>query len=79
MLSAKDLRARRIAAGLAAELVAFKAGVERGRYSRIERQIITASSEEMERISAAIDDLACAKQRIEYYAASVGWPAVVGL
>jgi transcriptional regulator with XRE-family HTH domain len=79
MISAKDLRAKRIAAGLAAELVAAKARIERGRLSRIERQIIVGSPEELERIRAVIDELARAKQQIEDYAASVGWPATVGV
>lgn len=79
MISAKDIRAKRTASGIPAELVALKAGIERGRLSRIERQIVTATPAELERIRTAIEELANAKRRIEEFAASVGWPAAVGI
>jgi hypothetical protein len=78
-VNAKELRAKRIAAGVPAELVAAKTKIERGRLSRIERQIVAASPGELERIRTEIEKLATAKQQIEEYAVSVGWTASVAV
>ena len=76
-MNVKELRSKRVAAGVPGELVAAKTRIERGRLSRIERGIVTAPPEELERIRTAIEELATAKQQIEEFAASVGWPAAV--
>lgn len=74
MISGRILRSKRAAAGISGELVAMRVSLDRGRLSRIERGLLVASPEELQRIDSAIRELADAKREIERFAVSKGWP-----
>lgn len=74
LVSGPTIRAKRIAAEIPADLVSLRTGVDRARLSRIERGLISASSDELERLTLAIEDLAQTKRLIHAYASSLGWP-----
>jgi transcriptional regulator with XRE-family HTH domain len=75
MANGTQLRAKRIAAGIAGSLVCMKTGIARSRLSDIERGYVTAAEEELAHIEAALDDLARAKRKIAAIAAEEGWPS----
>jgi transcriptional regulator with XRE-family HTH domain len=77
LISGSTVRSKRLAAGISAEIVAIRSGIDRARVSRIERELITASPGELQRIDASLDQLIEAKRRVETYAASVGCPVAV--
>jgi transcriptional regulator with XRE-family HTH domain len=74
MLNGAELRAKRIAAGIAGSLVCVKSGIARSRLSDIERGYVSATDEEIVRIASALDQLTRAKRRIAAIAAEEGWP-----
>jgi hypothetical protein len=69
-----DLKAKRLAAGIAGSVLCAKIGLSRSRLSLIERGYLNAAPEELGRINTALDQLIQAKSVIERVAASVGWP-----
>ena len=75
MLTGSELRAKRIAAGIAGGLVCVKADISRSRLSDIERGYVLGSDGELVRINAALDDLLRAKRKIAAVAAEEGWPS----
>jgi transcriptional regulator with XRE-family HTH domain len=75
MIDAIALKAKRTGAGIAGNVLCRKFGMARSRLSDIERGFVTASPEELARLSAALDELIEAKAFIDRVAASVGWPA----
>ena len=74
MVCGRTLRSKRAAAGISGEVVAMRVPIDRGRLSRIERGLLVASPEELQRIDSVIRDLAEAKNEIERFAVSKGWP-----
>jgi len=74
-MSGTELRAKRIAAGIAGSLVCVKTGIARSRLSDIERGYVEVSEAEIARINVALDDLTRAKQKIAAVAAEEGWPS----
>jgi transcriptional regulator with XRE-family HTH domain len=74
MTTVEALRSARIAAEIPATLLAARAKVNRCRLSNIERGYVQPSADELERLSAALDELIEAKSFIDRVAASVGWP-----
>ena len=74
MFTGSELRAKRIAAGIAGALVCAKAGIARSRLSDIERGYVAPSGVEIARIDLALDDLTRAKRKIAAVAAEEGWP-----
>jgi transcriptional regulator with XRE-family HTH domain len=74
MATVKALRSERIAAEIPATLLAAKARVNRCRLSNIERGYVQPTEEELQRLTAALDDLINAKSAVDRAAASVGWP-----
>jgi transcriptional regulator with XRE-family HTH domain len=77
MICGRTLRAKRIAAGIPGDVVAARVRIDRARLSRLERNVITAHDGELNRIEAAIDELAEAKRSVENHAAEVGWPMAI--
>ena len=69
-----DLKIKRLAAGIAGNVLCAKTGISRSRLSLIERGYLNPSAEELQRINTALDELIQAKSVIERVAASVGWP-----
>ena len=74
MMSGQELRSKRAAAQIPADLISMRTGIDRGRLSRIERGLIIASVAESERLSEAVEHLVETKRLIDAYAASLGWP-----
>jgi transcriptional regulator with XRE-family HTH domain len=70
----KELRSKRIAAEIPATLLAAKAKVNRSRLSNIERGYAQPTSEEVQRLTCAFEELIDAKSAVEKTAAAVGWP-----
>jgi hypothetical protein len=58
-------------------LVCAQARVDRSRLSDIEREYVQPSAEEAERLKAAIEQLAAAKQKLADVAAQCGWPVAI--
>jgi transcriptional regulator with XRE-family HTH domain len=74
-MTIKELRSKRVAAEVPATLLAAKAGVNRSRLSNIERGYVQPTEDELQRLTAALQNLLHAKSVIQQAAASVGWPA----
>jgi len=75
MIDATTIKAKRTAAGIAGSLLCKKVGIARSRLSDIERGYVTASSDELARIDAVLDELIETKSVIDRVAASMGWPS----
>jgi hypothetical protein len=76
-MSAKELKAKRVNAGISGHLVCLKTGIGRSRLSDIERGYVTATEKESEVIQKAIEELIEAREKVTRVATEVGWP--VGL
>jgi transcriptional regulator with XRE-family HTH domain len=74
MTTPKELRSKRAAAEIPATILAIRAKINRSRLSGIERGYVQPSQDELQRLSAALDQLIAAKSLIDKVAASVGWP-----
>jgi predicted transcriptional regulator len=74
MTTAKEIRSKRAAAEIPATLLALKAKVNRSRLSGIERGYVQATSDELQRLQMALDELIEAKAILDRVAASMGWP-----
>jgi transcriptional regulator with XRE-family HTH domain len=70
----KEFRRARVAADITGDILSVKAGLSRTRLSEIERESRRPTQDEAIRLRKALDDLIDAKQRIEEFAAQVGWP-----
>ena len=73
-MNGRDLRQKRMAAGIPGRLLCAKVGIDRSKLSDIERTYIEPSSDESIRINRAIDELIEAKEKVERVAAEAGWP-----
>lgn len=70
----KTLRLKRRAEDISATLLASKAKINRTRLSFIECGHIQPSEDELQRLSAALDELITAKYKVRQVAEEVGWP-----
>ncbi len=73
-MNGRELRRKRMAAGIPGRLLCGKVGIDRSKLSDIERAYVKPSIEEGIRINRAIDDLIKAKEEVAKVAAAVGWP-----
>ena len=73
-MKGRDLRLRRVSAGIPGRLVCSRSRIDRSRLSNIEREYVNASDEESVRIVQAIEELSAAKRKLTEIAAQVGWP-----
>jgi transcriptional regulator with XRE-family HTH domain len=73
-MTGKEIRQKRVTAGIAGSLVCARAGVDRSRYSLIEREYVRAPEAELARIASALEELLAAKQQLIEFAATIGWP-----
>jgi predicted transcriptional regulator len=69
-----ELRQKRIAARIPGRLLCPRARITPGRLSEIERGYVTPRASEVERIWQALDELIAAREKVQRYARSVGWP-----
>ena len=71
-----DIRKKRLLAGITGDILvsACPPPFSRTKLSAIERGCVVPKPEELERISAALDRLIAAKNRIDAFATQVGWP-----
>lgn len=75
MVSAADLRVKRLTARIPAYIVCRKLDdCSPSRFSNIENERITVSVTELAAIDAALDSLIAARERIEQTARESGWP-----
>ena len=68
------IKQRRLVARIPGRLLCAKAGVDRSRFSDIERGYVRPSNEELSRIEQALAELIKARERVAQVAAEVGWP-----
>ena len=76
-MNGRDIRIARTTAVITGEILCKKAGISRPRLSEIEREYRDATSDEEARLTVALQSLIIAKQRIDEFAAEVGWPLKV--
>jgi hypothetical protein len=72
MMTGTEIRAKRNAAGIAGHIVCKSARIPRSRLSDIEREYVNATPGEMQRISAAIDQIIETKQHLTKLADEAG-------
>ena len=72
MLTAREIRAKRAAAGISGEAVCRVAGFSRSKLCNIECENVAATIEELLRIDAAIDQILLNKQRVTQLATEAG-------
>jgi transcriptional regulator with XRE-family HTH domain len=73
-MTVKEIKRKRVMAGIPGGLVCARADLDRSRYSRIERGYVEASEAELVRIANALEKLMVAKQQLKEFAAKIGWP-----
>jgi transcriptional regulator with XRE-family HTH domain len=71
-MTAKDVRAKRAAAGITGYSVCQVAGISRAKLSDIEREYVTATSEDLKRIDGAIEQILGTRQRLAKLATAAG-------
>jgi hypothetical protein len=74
MVTSASIKHKRIAAGIVGHVLCKKLSIPRSRLSHIERDYMTVTPEELQRIDAALDDLIRAKAAIQETAIAAGWP-----
>jgi len=71
-VSGKELRIKRATADLTGQDVCNRANITRSRLSAIENGYLSATPEELDRVSSAIDAIVDARKRVQQMAASAG-------
>ena len=71
-MTAKDLRAKRAAAGIPGHAVCQLAHISRAKLSDVERGYVTASLEELQSIDCAIERIVATRQHIAALATKAG-------
>ena len=71
-MTGSSLRAKRAAAAISGQAVCQLAGISRPKLSDIERENVTASPEELQRVDGAIDQILWTRQRLVELAAKAG-------
>jgi transcriptional regulator with XRE-family HTH domain len=77
-VTAKNLRARRAAEGIPGTAVCRRSGISRAKLSDIEREYVIATTEELERIEAAIEEIVRTRRQVAKFAAQAGL-SLIGL
>ena len=72
MIDQKNVRAKRMAAGIPGHVVCQQTGITRSRLSDIEREYVIASAKELCHIDEAIDQTLRAKDRLAKFANEAG-------
>jgi transcriptional regulator with XRE-family HTH domain len=70
----RELKLKRLTAGISGSVLCAKAGISRSRLSLIERGFVSPGPEEAGRIDEALRHLIETKSVIDHVAASMGWP-----
>jgi predicted transcriptional regulator len=76
MPTAKELRAKRAAAEISGEAVCRVAGFSRSKLCNIECENVAATSDELLRIEAAIDQIIQSRLRVTQLATEAGVPLI---
>lgn len=71
-MTAKHLRTKRAAAGIPGYVVCRLVGISRAKLSDIEREYVVATSQELQRINGAIEQIIHGKQRLSKLATDAG-------
>ena len=71
-MTAKDIRAKRAAAGITGHAVCQLAGISRAKLSDIECEHIAATPEELQRIDGAIEQILRTRQHLARLASEAG-------
>jgi len=71
-VTGSSLRAKRVAAAISGQAICQLAGISRPKLSDIERENITASPAELQRLDGAIDQILWTRQRLGELAAEAG-------
>jgi transcriptional regulator with XRE-family HTH domain len=71
-MTVKDMRAKRVAAGITGYAVCQIAGISRARLSDIEREYITATPEDLHRIDGAIEQILGTREHLAKLATAAG-------
>jgi hypothetical protein len=75
MTTGATIKSKRIQAGIAGHILCSKLGdYARSRLSGIENGYLPATSDELARIDAALEDLIRAKAVLQQTATALGWP-----
>jgi predicted transcriptional regulator len=74
-MTAQELKKRRVTEGIPSFILAAKVGKAASLLSAIECGRVRVSLSELDRFSAALDELIQAKAAIEHTAEEHGWPA----
>ena len=74
MISAKELRDKRVTSRIAGCLISERAGISRARLSEIELGRITPAVEEVARIERVLKELVEARTKVVGFAKQCGWP-----
>ena len=69
-----ELRNKRFAAGITGSLLCRRVAMDKSRFSNIERGYVQVSQAEMNRLTAALDELIEAKTRMIAAAEQYRWP-----
>jgi transcriptional regulator with XRE-family HTH domain len=72
LMAVKNLRAQRAAAGIPGHAVCQFAGISRAKLSDIEREYVTATPEELQRIAGAIEQILLTWQHLPKLATDAG-------
>jgi transcriptional regulator with XRE-family HTH domain len=71
-MTAKNLRAKRAAAGIPGYAVCQLAGISRAKLSDVEREHVIATSEDLRRIDGAIEQIVRTRQHLAKLATEAG-------
>jgi transcriptional regulator with XRE-family HTH domain len=71
-MTAKDVRAKRVAAGITGYAICQLAGISRAKLSDIEREYITAVPEDLKRIDRAIEQILETRRHLAKLATAAG-------
>jgi predicted transcriptional regulator len=77
MMTPHELRSKRVAAEIAATVLATKAKVNRSRLSNIECGHVQPNENELQRLNRALERLIKARTAIRKTAVAAGWPTGV--
>jgi transcriptional regulator with XRE-family HTH domain len=73
----QEVRRKRLLHRIPGRLLCARAPIDRSRLSELERAYAIPSADELERLQRALDQLVTAKEQVEKFAATVGWPGGV--
>ena len=71
-MTAKNLRAKRVAAGIPGQVVCQLTGISRANLSDIERENVIVTPEDLQRIESAIDQILRTRQHLAKLATEAG-------